>query len=240
MSKLTSTAFKLTAYWFIVTVVTGCSGMAKVELIAPVVPVLEPAIAERYPLEIGHSKYSRNIVSFTRRDIDVRIFPVNLSEDLKWIFGPAVVFPVASEEVTNDGPLSIDVAIRLKFGTASFDPQDFVVLLGESRRLLKPHQGVPVILKKQLMTQSQLSDQRSADAKACAVHTHPNSFNSCMSNRSAKPAEHPHGKHFSFTYDISRQDLSRFVFRLGDIDVNGMVVSFPEVTFKRASEYVNR
>ena len=201
MRKFDPEVWKLFAIWLIVAVVSGCSGMAKVEMMAPVAPVLEVEVGRPYPYDIGHSRYSKNIITFTRRDLHVEIHPVKLSEQMVAIFGPAVIIPTpASEKVTYGGSLSIDVVIHLKFGRASFDYQDFVVLLGESRRVLKPRQAGTVI-----------------------------------SNPRFESKER-----FSFTYEISTEDLSRFVFRLGDINVNGTVVSFPEISFERRSDYDSR
>jgi len=227
MSEFNLIAKLIVSVLLVVSILSGCSGMARQEIMAPVVPVLEPEVAQQYPYEIGQDGLKS--VIFDHREIRVTISPVILSEKMSALFGPAIIVPTPTASVeTYWGQLIIEVKFGLEIGTASFDPDEFVILVGESRRLIRPIATDRVHLDKERPGWSGRAKER--------VTTGPQILNERVGRR---PDPYTYLYH-EFTYNIDRHIGTLFVFRLGDMNVNRKVLSFPEVTFERGSRYVNR
>jgi hypothetical protein len=207
----------LASLLLIIILIAGCSGMSRVKIYAPIAPDLEPKIERSSPQKTWEkAKYSS--VSFDLGNVLLNVYSVDLSEKMIMLFGPAVILPTPlAEEVIRDELLSISVRIKLHSGTVSFDPQDFVVLLDESNRLFSP--------------------------MSIKENAHITREGKYISNEVTGPvilSEPSIEQVYIFTYDIPKINLPPFVFRLGELTIDGKVVRFPELPFEYDTRYISK
>jgi hypothetical protein len=99
---------------------TGCSGLAEVEVLEPVLraaPDARPYLREATPIGLGEAT--------------LFLYPVALSERMKRIYGPLLVLPTPSEEKqVLDRPLVLRVGLEVPGGTATVDLSKTAVTFG--------------------------------------------------------------------------------------------------------------
>jgi hypothetical protein len=176
--------------------VAGCGGIHRLSVYAPLAPA---------PLEgqasFGQEGY-RWVLDFV--DVEVSVGPVVLSEELKWIVGPAILIPAFlwEEDVPREDPLGIYLIVKAKpEASVEFDPREFTVLL-EDGRLLSPTGATPW--------------PSSPDTKVLGPVV--------LSGEQEWRA--------SLHYDVSRVGLKPFALRLGELIVNGRLLRVPALSFE--------
>jgi len=176
--------------------VAGCGGIHRLSVYAPVAPVLV-----EYKSSFVQEGYwwVLDLV-----DVEVRVGPVVLSEELKWIVGPVIMIPAFlwEEDVPRKGPLEIYLTIKARSKTnIEFDPREFRVHLEDgamrSPKGATPWPSSPDTLDLEPVVLSGEQEWRA-----------------------------------SLRYDVSRVGLKPFVLRLGVMTVNGRALSIPALSFE--------
>jgi hypothetical protein len=214
---------KIGTFWLVVIVSTGCGGMGKQHVMAPRVPVL-----------------------FDHPEMRVTVGSVLLSEKMTWIFGGFFAAPTPlAEEKTVPGSLKIGVTFDLKIGTASFDPDAFVVLFGDDHKIHKPTSVSRVHYEndKEERRLTVVTEEVPGTEFLTAFPRYE--FLLGSGKKVVRPGPDPsvYSGH-RFTYEIAREEFSEdrgwttFVFRPGDIELNGRTISLPEVTFEHKTRDV--
>lgn len=216
-SYLFSQFWRLIILLMIIVVLIGCGAAVREQFYAPIVSNLEDMGTSETPYEIARNeKYWR--ASFNTKDAVLTVFPVDFSEKMTMLFGPLIIIPTPlAENKISDKPLSIKMRIDIQKGTASFDPQDCVVFLGENRQVL-----APISVKKTIY----YKDKRNSESEeVTGVVTMTDQFDFLF---------------ITFTYDILRTNLSSFGFQFSRLEINGNEIRFQELPFKLKSGYSSR
>jgi hypothetical protein len=109
---------------------SGCGGIHRLSVYAPVAPVQLESQAS-----FGQEGY-RWVLDLV--DVEISVGPVVLSEELKWIVGPVIMIPAFfwEDDVPREGPLEIYLIVKAKPDAyVEFDPREFRVLLEDGRSL---------------------------------------------------------------------------------------------------------
>jgi hypothetical protein len=215
MKQTRTLVWRLATLCFVAGITGACNTYPEAESAAPVLPALGPEAADQYPYEITRDKWCE-VVNFTLPDATIKVWDVFLRVD----------------DYVVEQPLGVYVSIGLESGSARFDPRASVVRVGEARRSLRPsevygHRRVSGRIEEEWIRGGELGF-------AEIVVRKPNI--SARLVDAVDPDEPYIG--YEFRFDVARQELLPFSFRLGDIDVNGTIYSFPEITFEYWSGYI--
>jgi hypothetical protein len=180
---------------------------------APFAPAYEIEKKRQPSYEINN--YNRT-VKLKMGDANLGLFSVSLSSQVRALMVGPVPVPAPLSVKTNDQLLSINMSIDVKRGTLSFNTQDFVLLVGKPPRILSP------ISFKKTFYRYRKRKYESEEIDGTLIK---------VGKREKEYLYH------TFTFNIPRTNLPPFVFRLGNIEVNGKVYTMPEIQYKKWSGY---
>ena len=195
------------AILFILTIImVGCGGIERIETYSPVSPVIKTDKLEHALYETKINKKNSGSVSFIADEVTLTVKSVWVSRKLTWVIGPLILIPTPfTEKHFSDLKLCITVNVDIKQGKMEFNPKNCIVLSEKKESIEKPW-SVQIIPPKH----RELSGSNSVVL---------------ISKLSSK-------YEVTFNYDIYRPNLAPFVFRFDSFNINGKVMSIPEVPFK--------
>ncbi len=195
---------------------SACTTYPTIDSLAPVVPVLNPEEGSQYPFEIAKDEWCQ-VVNFNLPDAQIRIWDVYLKYN----------------DVIVEKPLQIWVNVKLNNGTARFSPGSSFIYFtsssfdsGDRRRLLRPSK-VEGYRQRSGSLEPELLMGRGIGGAEIVIEKPILSARLADANTPNEPYVG-----YLYTFDVSRENILPLVFQLGDIEFNGTMYSFPEITFE--------
>lgn len=183
------------------TTIVGCAGIVHQV-------VFEPG---------GHERY----LTYDLIDTEITVFPVVVSEKLNSLYGPGIMLPTPTSEWNAvEEPLSIDLWVKVKRGTAKLNLQDATIRLSNEGRTLEPI-GIMSKTIHHFPDKSSVLSYKDIDGKVTALERD-------------KPYR------YVIMYGVERDVIDPFEFHLGSIKLNGQTIHKEPFIFSRATRYISK